>query len=47
MRDAIDYDETKHRLMIGKGFIDNVPATVGQYEVSGKRVLTMWFSDRK
>jgi hypothetical protein len=28
MPDEIEYDETKHRLMIGKGFIDNVPAAV-------------------
>jgi hypothetical protein len=47
MPDKIEYDETKHRLMIGKGFIDNVPAAVWQYEVSGKRVLTQWFSYRK
>jgi Type ISP C-terminal specificity domain len=47
MPDAIEYDETRHRLLIGKGFIDNVPAEVWQYEVSGKRVLTQWFSYRK
>jgi hypothetical protein len=33
--------------LIGRGFIDNVPAAVWQYEVSGKRVLTQWFSYRK
>jgi type ISP restriction-modification system protein/N-6 DNA methylase len=47
MPDEIGYDETKSRLMIGNGFIDNVPAAVWQYEVSGKRVLTHWFSYRK
>ncbi len=47
MPDEIDYDETKHRLLIGKGFVDNVPAAVWHYEVSGKRVLTQWFSYRK
>jgi hypothetical protein len=47
MPDQIGYDETKNRLLIGKGFIDNVPAAVWQYEVSGKRVLTQWFSYRK
>ncbi len=47
MPDEIEYDETRQRLMIGKGFIDNVPAAVWQYEVSGKRVLTQWFSYRK
>jgi hypothetical protein len=47
MPDQISYDETKHRLSIGKGFIDNVPAEVWNYEVSGKQVLTQWFSYRK
>jgi hypothetical protein len=47
MPDEIAHDETKRRLLIGKGFIDNVPAAVWQYEVSGKRVLTQWFSYRK
>ena len=43
----IEYDEARHRLLIGKGFIDNVPPAVWRYEVSGKRVLTQWFSYRK
>ncbi|MCC7087460.1 MAG: hypothetical protein IT427_20850 [Pirellulales bacterium] len=30
-----------------KGFIDNVSPAVWKYEVSGKQVLTQWFSDRK
>jgi len=47
MPDEIGYDATRHRLLIGKGFIDRVPAAVWQYEVSGKRVLTQWFSYRK
>lgn len=47
MPDDITYDETKHRLMIGTGFVDNVPAAVWRYEVSGKRILTQWFSYRK
>ena len=47
MPDEIQYDDAKHRLQIGTGFIDNVPAAVWQYEVSGKRVLTQWFSYRK
>jgi hypothetical protein len=47
MPDEIAYDETKHRLLIGKGFIDNVPPDVWQYDVSGKRGLTQWFSYRK
>lgn len=32
---------------MGAGFIDNVPKAVWEYEVSGKRVLTQWFSYRK
>jgi hypothetical protein len=47
MPDEIEYDETKRRLLVGKGFIDNVPAAAWHYEVSGKRVLTQWFSYRK
>jgi hypothetical protein len=47
MPDEINYDESKHRLMVGKGYIDQVPAAVWHYEVSGKRVLTQWFSYRK
>jgi predicted helicase len=47
MPDEIEYDESRRRLLIGKGFIDNVPSAVWNYEVSGKRVLTQWFSYRK
>jgi len=47
MPDEIEYDESKCRLLIGKGFIENVPPAVWRYEVSGKRVLTQWFSYRK
>lgn len=45
--DIIDHDATKERLHIGKGFVDNVPTTVWEYEVSGKQVLRQWFSYRK
>ena len=38
---------TKRRLLVGEGFIDNVPPEVWQYEVSGKQVLVHWFSYRK
>ena len=34
-------------MLVGKGFVDNVPPAVWHYEVSGKRVLTQWFSYRK
>lgn len=47
MPDDIQYDQTQRRLLVGKGFIDRVPPAVWQYEVSGKRVLTQWFSYRK
>lgn len=47
MPDEIEYHEPKRRLMIGRGFIDNVPPAVWHYEVSGKRILSQWFSYRK
>jgi hypothetical protein len=47
MPDEIAYDEGKRRLLVGKGFVEKVPAAVWQYEISGKRVLTQWFSYRK
>ena len=47
MPDRIDYDAGKRRLLVGEGFIDNVPPEVWQYEVSGKQVLVHWFSYRK
>jgi Type ISP C-terminal specificity domain/N-6 DNA Methylase len=47
MPDEIAYDVSRQRLLIGEGFIDNVSPEVWHYEVSGKRVLTQWFSYRK
>lgn len=47
MPDEMGYDESRKRLLVGDGFIDNVPPAVWRYEVSGKRVLTQWFSYRK
>ena len=47
MPDRIDYDAGKRRLLVGEGFIDNVPPEVWRYEVSGKQVLVQWFSYRK
>jgi len=38
---------TKRYQFVGTGFIDGVPPAVWAYEVSGKRVLTQWFSYRK
>ena len=45
--DTIDYDPAKRRLLVGSGFIDNVPPAVWAYEVSSKQVLRQWFSYRK
>ncbi|WP_137155336.1 type ISP restriction/modification enzyme [Rhizobium sp. FKL33] len=45
--DVIDYQPENRRLIIGKGFVDNVPKEVWDYEVSGKQVLRQWFSYRK
>ena len=47
MPDAIDYDATKHRLLVGRGYVEGVPPQVWNYEVSGKQVLRQWFSYRK
>jgi hypothetical protein len=47
MPDEIGYDASRRRLSVGSGFIENVPPAVREYEVSGKRVLTQWFSYRK
>jgi hypothetical protein len=47
MPDTISYDTGNRRLWIGRGHIDNVPLAVWAYEVSGKHVLTQWFSYRK
>ena len=45
--DTIDYDASMKRLLIGKGFIDNVTPEMWAYDVSGKNVLGHWFSYRK
>jgi hypothetical protein len=45
--DTLGYDASKHRLLVGHGFIDNVTPEMWAYEVSGKHVLTQWFSYRK
>ncbi len=47
MPDTINYDAGKQRLLVGHGFIENIPLAVWQYEVSGKQVLLQWFSYRK
>ena len=45
--DRIAYESSLRRLEIGEGFVDNVPPAVWEYEVSGKQVLTQWFSYRR
>lgn len=45
--DVIDYQPENRRLIIGRGFIDNVAPEVWNYEVSGKQILRQWFSYRK
>jgi len=47
MPDSIDYDTNQQRLLVGKGYVEGVPPTVWNYEVSGKHVLLQWFSYRK
>lgn len=45
--DVMDYDPALQRLKIGKGEIDNVTPAMRNYEVSGKNILTQWFSYRR
>lgn len=47
MPDEIGYDADTRRLLVGKGFVENVDKAVWEYEVSGKQVLLQWFSYRK
>ncbi len=47
MPDTIEYDATHERLHVGRGVIEPVPPAVWRYEVSGKQVLTQWFSYRR
>ena len=46
MPETISYDATTGRLHVGAGHIDNVSPEVWAYSVSGKQVLTQWFSYR-
>ena len=45
--DTLAYDAAQQRLLVGSGFVENVPPAVWRYEVSGKQVLVQWFSYRK
>jgi hypothetical protein len=46
MPDTIRHDAATSRLHVGQGHVDNVSPAVWDYEVSGKQVLTQWFSYR-
>jgi hypothetical protein len=47
MPHELDYDPATRRLKIGTGFIAQVSPAVWAYEVSGKRVLSQWWSYRR
>lgn len=47
MPESLDYDESKQRLLVGKGFVEHVTSEMWKYEVSGKNSLRQWFSYRK
>jgi hypothetical protein len=47
MPDEISYDAGKKRLLVGGGYVENVSSEIWSYEVSGKQVLSQWFSYRK
>jgi hypothetical protein len=44
---TMEYDPAKLRLLIGKGYVENVSPAMRAYEVSGKNVLDQWFSYRR
>ena len=46
MPETISYNPVARRLQVGAGYVDNVMPEVWAYEVSGKQVLTQWFSYR-
>jgi hypothetical protein len=45
--ETIIYDAAKRRLVIGKGYVENVAPAMRAYEISGKTVLDQWFSYRR
>jgi hypothetical protein len=47
MPDEIRYDASKKRLLVGDGYVENVSPEIWSYDVSGKQVLSQWFSYRK
>jgi hypothetical protein len=47
MPEEIGYDAGKKRLLVGGGYVENVSPEIWGYDVSGKQVLSQWFSYRK
>lgn len=47
MADSLGYDATRKRLLVGNGYVDGVTPAMWTYNVSGKEVLTQWFSYRR
>jgi hypothetical protein len=45
--DSIAYDAAAFRLSIGSGIVENVTPAMWAYEVSGKHVISHWFSYRR
>lgn len=45
--EELDYEPLLQRLHVGQGYVENVRPRVRAYEVSGKNVVTQWFSYRK
>lgn len=45
--DTMAFDEAQGWLKVGTGHVANVTRAMWDYQVSGKRVLTQWFSYRK
>ena len=47
MPETIEYDAAQQRLLVGQGYVEHVPESVWNYEVSGKHILRQWFSYRQ
>lgn len=47
MPHELSYDAAARRLIVGAGYVENVAPEVWAYEVSGKRVITQWWSYRR
>lgn len=43
----LDYDAANRRLHVGDGHIDNVSPEMWAFQVSGKTVISQWFSSRR